>query len=191
MHISKAEFKHKPLFVHDFLADVPLHDVWAVHLNGGGAGRTLVDLQRLVSAKELESTNAAVSFLFRLRWLMGRVFGWDVKPQGVHPASYIHRLSPADRARSQAEAGGKDPFNRMYAFENESLSEVINGTVHAFLHMSMEPAAEGYRLYLAVYVKSVSWLTPFYMALIDPFRHLIVYPAALRRIEQAWTAAYA
>jgi hypothetical protein len=48
----------------------------------------------------------------------------------------------------------------------------------------------GYRLYWAVYVKPASWLTPVYMALIEPFRRLIVYPAMLARVRRAWIARY-
>ncbi|NWF67984.1 MAG: DUF2867 domain-containing protein [Chloroflexi bacterium] len=192
MRISEAEFKRKRLFVHQLLADVPLHDVWAVRLKGGGTGRTLADLQRqLGSSRALESANPAVMALFRLRALLGQIFRWDVKPQGIHPNSYLYRL-PADmRAQSQITPGSKDAFNRIYAFENESLSEVINRTVHAFLHMSLQADGDDYVLFLAVYVKAVNALTPFYMALIDPFRHWIVYPAALRQIAQKWAAAYA
>ena len=47
-----------------------------------------------------------------------------------------------------------------------------------------------YRLYGGVYVQPVSRLTPLYMALIDPFRRFIVYPAVLRRIRRAWEERY-
>ncbi|TMG01470.1 MAG: DUF2867 domain-containing protein, partial [Chloroflexi bacterium] len=49
----------------------------------------------------------------------------------------------------------------------------------------------GYTLYLAIYVKPVSRLTTLYMALIDPFRRLIVYPALGRQIQQRWSRTYA
>jgi hypothetical protein len=39
-------------------------------------------------------------------------------------------------------------------------------------------------------VKPSSWLTPVYMALIEPFRRFIVYPAMLGRVRRAWTARY-
>jgi hypothetical protein len=47
-----------------------------------------------------------------------------------------------------------------------------------------------YRYYLAVYVQSVSRFTPFYMALIDPFRKLIVYPSLLRSVRARWNQAW-
>jgi hypothetical protein len=39
--ISGHEFERLPLRVHDFLAGVPLHDVWAIDLPGTRAGITL------------------------------------------------------------------------------------------------------------------------------------------------------
>src|SRR2546425_8864317 len=46
-------------------------------------------------------------------------------------------------------------------------------------------------LLVIVYVKPVTRLTPLYMALIDPFRRFIVYPAIGRRIQRDWLRAYA
>jgi hypothetical protein len=39
-----------------------------------------------------------------------------------------------------------------------------------------------------VYVKSRGWFSDFYMALIRPFRHLVVYPAWFARIRRRWEA---
>ncbi len=48
----------------------------------------------------------------------------------------------------------------------------------------------GYRFYFAVYVANVSPLTPLYMAVIEPFRRFLVYPAMLGNLRAAWIAAY-
>jgi hypothetical protein len=50
--------------------------------------------------------------------------------------------------------------------------------------------ASGYRFYFAVYVRNVSRFTPVYMALIDPFRNLIVYPSLLRGIRATWNKTF-
>jgi len=192
MQITPEEFRQKPLYAHTFLADAPLHDVWKVDLQGGGEGRTLEDLQRLLTFDDLERTNPIVDGLFKLRWLLGRWFGWDAKKHDSPAESYLHRLTPADRERSLAEPGSVDgPFRVIYRFENESLGEIVNGTVHGFVLTTMEPAAGGYTLYLAVYVKQVNRFTPFYMLLIDPFRRFFVYPAMMQRMTKAWASAYA
>ena len=135
--------------------------------------------------------NSAVAFLFGLRFLLGRLFGWDRVSGRVEATSYLHRLDADDRARSQVAPGSPDgPFRVLYLFPNEALSEAQNATVHAFLCAVLEPRPAGYRLYWAVYVLPVSRLTPVYMSLIDPFRRWLVYPSILKRILSRWQATY-
>lgn len=82
------------------------------------------------------------------------------------------------------------PFRLLYQFPGESLSEIQNATVHGYICVALAPTATGYRLYWAVYVLPVSWLTRPYLLAIEPFRRFIVYPALLRRIRRAWLARY-
>lgn len=187
MRLSPQVFRQKSLYAHTFLADVPLHDVWAIHLKGGGPGRTLHSLQSLLRLQNLERVHPIVRGLFALRLALGKLFGWERDSAEIAPASYLHRLPAADRARSLAEPGALNSgFRVIYEFENESLSEIINGTVHAFSVLAMEPTHDGYQVCWAIYVKKVNWLTPFYMALIDPFRRWLVYPILIRQMERAW-----
>ena len=79
----------------------------------------------------------------------------------------------------------------MYRFENEQLLELINRTAHAAALSVLVETANGYRFYFGVYVRSVGRLTPVYMALIDPFRRLIVYPSLLRSVRTTWDQAFA
>ena len=50
--------------------------------------------------------------------------------------------------------------------------------------------ANTYRFYFGVYVCNVSRFTPIYMALIDPFRKLIVDPSPLRSVRASWNRAF-
>ena len=50
MRIDPVEFRARPLRVHSLLHDVPLADVWAVPLSGGGAGRTVKDVRAVMLA---------------------------------------------------------------------------------------------------------------------------------------------
>jgi Protein of unknown function (DUF2867) len=85
------------------------------------------------------------------------------------------------------EAGTRDGlFRVVYRFENESLLELHNRTAHAALLSALEETAAGYRFYVAVYVARGGWTTPAYLALIDPFRKWIVYPAMLKNIRASW-----
>src|SRR5439155_14613013 len=74
--------------------------------------------------------------------------------------------------------------------EARKVSCLRNATVHALFAGALTETRVGYRLYWGVYVQPVSRLTPLYMALIDPFRRFIVYPAVLRRIRRAWEERY-
>jgi hypothetical protein len=58
--------------------------------------------------------------------------------------------------------------------------------VHAFTVFALLEGSSGYRLYWAVYVQPLGRITGLYMALIDPFRRFIIYPAVLRHIRSAW-----
>jgi hypothetical protein len=78
----------------------------------------------------------------------------------------------------------------VYSFENETLLELINRTVHAAALSALVETSEGYRFYFAIYVRKRGWIMPVYMALIDPFRRWVVYPAILRQIESNWTEAF-
>lgn len=146
---------------------------------------------RLAPFEAIQKVNPIVASLFRLRGWMGRVFRWERGTRELPSSSYVHRLSREDLARTLEQPGGEEgPFRIVYTFEHEALREVINPTVHAFSLMAMEPAQGGYEVCWAIYVKRVSWLTPLYMALIDPFRRLFIYPSIIRQWQRAWDAAY-
>jgi uncharacterized protein DUF2867 len=192
MRVGPAEFRHLNLRCHTFLADVPLHDVWAIPLDGGGPGRTIRDAHAVLFGPRRQRATPAVRALFALRWALGRLFGWDDEQHDASERSYVHRLTDADRARSEVAPGSRDgPFRVLYAFANEAVAEIRNATVHGFMGLALLPRAGGYTLYMAVYVKPVSRLTPFYMALIEPFRRFIVYPALCRGAQRSWSRTYA
>ena len=187
MRVDPAEFRALRLRAHEFLSDAPLHDVWRLRLRGGGPGRTVHDVLDLFVDIKNSGISPVARVLFALRTMPGRVCGWDREVPTAPARSYVNRLSAEDRARSLDEPGSKRGFwTAVYTFDHEALGEVINRTVHAFLLFALEPAADGYTLYWGIYVKPVSRLTPFYMALIDPFRRLLIYPALIRRFEEAW-----
>ncbi len=187
----REEYLALSLAAHAFLADAPLHDVHALDLPGGGDGRSLADLRALLADRTIAKANPAVAALFRLRWWIGETFGWD--KGGPDPAewSYLSRLPEEIRRRSRTPPGTPDgPFTLLYLLDQESVSEVRNRTVHAFLVAALVPRPRGYRLFWAVYVRATSRWTPIYMKVIDPFRRWIVYPGMLRALHRAWTRRY-
>jgi len=188
---SADELRGLGLAADALLRDVPLQDVTVLDLAGGGSGRTISDVRALLAEAAPTRANPLVRALFGLRGLLGRLFRWDAERPDDAARSYIHRLGPELRRRSRVAPGtAEGNFRVLYVLEREALSEVQNATVHAFLSTALVETATGYRLYWAVHVAPRSRLTPLYMALIEPFRRFIVYPAILRQIRRGWQARY-
>jgi len=188
--ISREEFERLPLRVHAFLAGVPLHDAWAVDLPRPRGGITLAEFIRH-AGNLFQRPEPAVRTLLSIRRFIGGLFGWDRETTGSFSESFAQRLTDEDRTRSLVPAGTPDGlFRIVYRFANEQLDEVANRTVHAGALSALVEAAAGYRFYLAVYVREVGPFTPLYMAAIDPFRKLIVYPALLRGVSAQWSATF-
>lgn len=197
---STQEFKRLPLRVHTFLAGVPLHDVWSVDLPRWRAGVTLDEFLQTASNGKVDTCGCSkssslftpsplVRMLLDIRFFVGRFVGWDREPAAT--ATFATRLTDTDRSRSLVAAGTRNGFFRVvYQFENEQLVELINRTVHAAALSALIETPTAYRFYVGVYVRSVSRFTPFYMALIDPFRKLIVYPSLLRSVRARWDQAF-
>jgi len=188
--VSIQEFERLPLRVHSFLAGVPLHDVWSVDLRRWREGVTLDDFLQTES-NCLFTRSPLVRMLLDNRLFLGRIFGWDRGQATIAWQTFVTRLTDIDRSRSLAAAGTRDGFFRVvYRFKNEQLVELINRTAHAAALSTLVETATVYRFYLGIYVRNVSRFTPFYIALIDPFRKLIVYPSLLHSVRARWNKAF-
>lgn len=188
--ISTREFERLPLRVHDVLAGVPLHDVWAVDLPRARPGITLDEFVRAAGALPL-TPSPVVRALLTIRLFVGRLLGWDREPDAPVRETFATRLTTADLSKSLAPTGTRAGlFRIVYRFENEQLLELSNRTAHAAALSALVETAHGYRFYFGVYVRSVGRLTRVYMALIDPFRKLIVYPSLLRSVRATWNRTF-
>jgi hypothetical protein len=188
--ISTPEFERLPLRVHDFLAGVPLHDAWAVDLPRPRSGITLDEFLRAAGAVPF-TPSPVVRALLTIRLLVGRLLGWDREPDATARETFAARLTASDRSTSLAPAGTRAGlFRIVYRFENEQLLELINRTAHAAALSALVETAHAYRFYFGVYVRRVGRLTPVYMALIGPFRRLIVYPSLLRSVRTTWNHTF-
>ena len=188
--VPAREFERLSLRVHDFLAGVPLHDVWTIDLPRTRSGITLDEFSQTASAR-LFTLSPVVGALVNIRLFIGRLLGWDREPPAIAWESFAARLTAADRSKSLAAAGTREGlFRVVYRFENEQLLELINRTAHAAALSALVETANVYHFYFAVYVRSVSRFTPVYMALIDPFRKLVVYPSLLRSVRTSWNESF-
>ncbi len=190
--VTVQEYLRLTLRAHSLLRDVPLHDVWRVALPDGGPSRTMKDVRSVFElARQSQRLNLPVRALFGLRRLMGRLFRWDRPATEREGWSFRARLSDTDRRQSLVEPGTLDgPFAVLYVHAMEAVSEIRNATVHAVLVWALEPTSDGYQLFWAIHVLPVSVWTKPYLALIDPFRRWLVYPALLRRIHESWTRQF-
>ena|ERR1700720_1839565 len=123
--ISPTEFYALPLRVHTFLADVPLHDVWAVDLPSHRDGVTLSEFLRRASQDGINRLPPVARALIRLRLFLGRIFRLETEPKDALAVSFGSRLTPEDRARSCVVSGTPEGlFRAVYRFENEQLLEI-------------------------------------------------------------------
>src|SRR5262249_36183700 len=77
--ISTQEFERLPLRVHDLLAGVSLHDVWAVDLPRARPGITLDEFLHAAGGRPF-ALSSIVRALLSIRLFIGQCFGWDREP---------------------------------------------------------------------------------------------------------------
>ena len=188
--ISAQEFERLPLRVHEFLAGVPLHDVWVVDLPRTRGGITLDEFLRAAGGRVF-TPSPIVRALLSIRFFVGGLFGWDREKARTVGETFATRLTTADTARSLTPAGTRNgPFRVVYHFENEELLELINRTAHAAALSALVETPSAYRFYFGVYVREIGRFTRAYMAVIDPFRKLVVYPSLLRSVRATWNRTF-
>lgn len=190
MRLPNAAHESRPWRIREIAPDFTVEDVWALPAHGGAK-----DFQTLVEVmSSLDPTNRgslATRVLFRVRWRLGRWFGWDdaeakLPIPGDNKASLTDRL-PDDLRNTAASLDRHSPFTPLYRTDVEWAAELSNQTVHAVMHLAWVDQGDGrYQGQMAVYVKPRGRRGKAYMALIAPFRHWVVYPALMRQIERAW-----
>ena len=191
MRIPASAHTSRPWRIHELVDDFRLEDVWELPTPGSGDDfRRLVE--HMASFDPANSASSAVRLLFALRWKVGQALGWDDAETGL--GSRVPTLR--DRLPSDLRDGPTGPaftalpFASLYLTCDEWAAEIGNKTMHGVLHLGWVPhGGGGFHGQLAVYVKRNGALGSAYMAAIAPFRHLLVYPIALRRIGETWRAA--
>lgn len=111
---------------------------------------------------------------------------------GCQETTVKSRLNAQDLEKSKAGKAIKDTntdleFRPVYLFDNESLHELSNDTVHGLIHVGwIKKNDNHYTATLAIYVIPRGIYGKIYLKLIEPFRHHIVYPAILKAIKEQW-----
>lgn len=188
---TEAEYRKLPLLAQELLADVPVHDVWRVFLPSSDRPCSMDEVRRTARGLVRDgSIGRIVPALFGLRRWMGTLMRWDRATAGQgRKGSRTQRVPPAVLAESLVQPGSMDgPFQVVYVLNDEALSEVKNLTVEAYLVCALRSVQGGCELLWAIHVLPVGRWTRPYLALIAPFRRLIVYPVLLRAMHAAWRA---
>jgi len=177
--------------IHELTGDFRVEDVWALPTPGGPGDFPLL-VRKFFSEDDSRGDSRVARALWAVRWKLGQVLGWDDPDAGL--GSRVPTLRDRLPADLRDAPTGPDlhglPFSPLYLLGDEFAAEIANRTMHGVLHLGWVPdQAGGYRGQMAVLVKPNGPLGALYMAAIRPFRHLIVYPALIRQVEQAWRAS--
>ncbi|MEV0247842.1 DUF2867 domain-containing protein [Nocardia sp. NPDC050712] len=188
MRLPKSAHTDLPWRIHAVAGDFVIEDVWALPTPGGPD-----ELRELVDWFAADDRGAQPSrvyrALFATRWKLGALLGWDSERSGVGArVPTLRDRLPADlRDGPRGPDLATVPFTSVYLTDTEWVAEMGNRTVHGVMHIGWVPdGAGGYRGQLAVLTKPNGLFGKVYMALILPFRYLLVYPALLAMIERGW-----
>jgi Protein of unknown function (DUF2867) len=174
--------------IHELTRDFRLEDVWALPTPGGPE-----DFPRLVqltaSLDPAQSSSRAVRTLFAIRWKVGGLLGWEGPDAGLGSRVPTLRNRLPEDLRDAPSGPDFDalPFTSLYLLEDEFAAEIANRTMHGVMHLGwVRDETGGYRGQMAVLVKPNGLFGTAYMAAIAPFRHMLVYPRAIREFERTW-----
>jgi hypothetical protein len=190
MRLPTTAHTSRPWRIHELTGDFQLEDVWALPTPGGPN-----DFPRLVqwiaSGDSSQGSSRAARTLFAIRWKLGELLGWDSPDAGL--GSRVPTLRDRLPADLRDAPSGPDfkalPFTSLYLIDDEWAAEIANRTMHGVLHIGwVADQTGGYRGQMAVYAKPNRLLGTAYMAVIRPFRHLIVYPQMMKQIGRNWRA---
>lgn len=198
MRIPNSTHEAHPWVMSRIASDFKLLDVWELPAEGGPDDFGTF-LEIVAALDPTKSGSASSRFLFAVRDRLGALFGWDdaeERPIPGHDETSLAARLPAELRGSATgpqlsgalkESGGG--FVPLFRTDGEWAAEISNATVHGVLQVAWVAQGEDrYRPHLGIYVKTRGRLGKMYLLLIDPFRHLIVYPALMRQVKRAWDA---
>jgi hypothetical protein len=201
---KKTHYSH-PWKVHEIAKDFELLDVWEFPIWADQTRNQ--DFSSFLNVMQQPTKTHVSSFfsirsliarlLVSLRVFLGGLFGLDksinyLPIPGCKEKSLKERLSDEDLKRSLVESAGEEEQSKfvwrtVYLYENEMLTELSNDTVHALMHFGwIHKSGDYFTAQLAVYAKPRGNLGEFYLRIIMPFRHAIVYPAMMEEVKKRW-----
>ena len=195
VRVPNEVHKGRAWAISDTVHDFELLDVWALPVRGERE-----DFDSFLAMMGSLDPREAGSPLARLLWVVRERLGELLHLDGASaeeglPIPGTNEMSLAERLPDDLRDTAEEvdfallPVVALYRTEAEAAIEISNRTVHGVLHFGWaEHGEDRYRGEMAIYVKPRGVPGKAYLALIQPFRHTIVYPALMRQIEVAWQA---
>jgi hypothetical protein len=184
--------------ISDVAPDFELLDAWALPVEGDREEFPRF-LEAVAGLDPAAADDRLTRALFALRLRIGAILHWDDTTSrrtipGCSETGLAQRL-PEELRDSAANAhvtpaiAAAHGFRPLYLTDDEWAAEISNATVHGVLQLGWVRQPNGrYRAQLGIYVKTRGVLGRAYLKVIEPFRHLVVYPALTRQVGRAWEA---
>jgi uncharacterized protein DUF2867 len=196
MRGSRSFQEARPWVIDEIAPDFRLLDVWALPVEGNRDEFASFVLA-MTSFDPAAAGSVLSRALFWVRLRMGAMLGWDESKERPIPGRSETTLSArlpeglrgsaAFISKATHQKGAR--FTPLYLTADEYAAEISNDTVHGVLQLRwVERTAGRYRAQMGVYVKPRGLLGEIYLKIIQPFRHLIVYPTLVRQIGRSWEA---
>jgi hypothetical protein len=196
VRLQNSEHESHGWRIHEVVPDFRLEDAWELPATGDAEDfATLLDVMSSLDPANGESF--ATRTLFSIRYRIGGWLGWDEQPRSNAGSERIEstlsaRLPEDLRNTTTGLDLSSYGFRPLYCTDVELAAELSNRTVHAVMHLGWADRGDGlYQGQMGVYVKPRGSFGAAYMALIAPFRHLVVYPALMSQVGRAWNARMA
>ena len=185
MRLPDTAHTSRPWRIHEIAGDFRVEDVWALPARGDAGDFPRLVRQFTAMDPSREAPGPA-RVLWAIRSALGRVLGWDDPRTGVgERVRTLRERVPDDLPPGPAFESL--PFESLYLLDDEWAAESANQTMHGVIHLGWVPdGAGGHRGQMAILVKPNGALGQAYMAAIRPFRHVLVYPQMLKRLERDW-----
>lgn len=190
LRIPESEFTGRPWRIHELLDDgFRVEDVWRLPTPGGPDDLATLVRYSASSENAVLKVSPVVNFLFSVRWRIGRLLGWDSDKQqvGKRVESLRDHLPPDLLAGERGPDMKLAPFKSVFLTKDEWTSEFSAAMGHIVMHHGWVRDDDGtYYSQMTSLVKPYGRFGPTYMALIKPFRWLVVYPLQTRIIRKVW-----
>ncbi len=200
MMINKETHFARSWKVNEIANDFVLWDVWEIPIVANNSKtenfQSFYGIA-LETFNKIQAKTTLVSILFTIRFWIDKIFPLDrnintLPIPGCQETTVKSRLNRQYLEKSKAGKVLKDnntdlEFRPVYLFEDESLHELSNDTVHGLIHVGwIKKNDNQYTATLAIYVIPRGIYGKVYLKLIEPFRRHIVYPGLMKAIKEQW-----